>query len=307
MMNMEITMREAFDKTMFENILATICHLLKEGKVALGAKTTSGFGKCKLEEIKFYDFDFSKRDDIFQWLKQDLTSRTETTLGGSPLPLSEKTILIDAAFSIKNSLIVRSYASDEIKPDAVHLTSNGKNVLPGTSIKGAIRARGLKILKTLGRTDAEVRINSLFGFVNEETKESRKGKVVVEETEIRNVAAELQQRIKIDRFTGGVIKGALFDSMPLWNSENGKAVQIKMSISEYKEWELGLLLLILKDLWSADLPIGGEKSIGRGVLKGVVAKIKWDSKELQLEEKNNELVFSNKELADDLNRICKEV
>jgi len=44
MMNMEITMREAFDKTMFENILATICHLLKEGKVALGAKTTSGFG-----------------------------------------------------------------------------------------------------------------------------------------------------------------------------------------------------------------------------------------------------------------------
>lgn len=131
--------------------------------------------------------------------------------------------------------------------------------------------------------------------------------MVVEETEIRNVAAELQQRIKIDRFTGGVIKGALFDSMPLWNSENGKAVQIKMSISEYKEWELGLLLLILKDLWSADLPIGGEKSIGRGVLKGVVAKIKWDSKELQLEEKNNELVFSNKELADDLNRICKEV
>ncbi|MCL0081501.1 hypothetical protein M1N64_04660, partial [Peptococcaceae bacterium] len=35
----------------------------------------------------------------------------------------------------------------------------------------------------------------------------------------------------------------------------------------------GLLLLILKDLWTADLPIGGEKSIGRGVLEGIKAKI----------------------------------
>jgi hypothetical protein len=29
----------------------------------------------------------------------------------------------------------------------------------------------------------------------------------------------------------------------------------------------------LKDLWTAELPIGGEKSIGRGVLEGVRATI----------------------------------
>jgi len=32
--------------------------------------------------------------------------------------------------------------------------------------------------------------------------------------------------------------------------------------------EVGLLLLILKDLWTEDLPIGGEKNVGRGLLKG---------------------------------------
>ena len=32
--------------------------------------------------------------------------------------------------------------------------------------------------------------------------------------------------------------------------------------------ELGLLLLLLKDLWTGDLPLGGESSVGRGRLRG---------------------------------------
>ena len=34
-----------------------------------------------------------------------------------------------------------------------------------------------------------------------------------------------------------------------------------------------MLLLLLKDLWTADLPIGGESSIGRGRLKGLLASL----------------------------------
>jgi hypothetical protein len=32
--------------------------------------------------------------------------------------------------------------------------------------------------------------------------------------------------------------------------------------------EIGLLLLLLKDLWTGDLPLGGESSVGRGRLNG---------------------------------------
>ena len=34
------------------------------------------------------------------------------------------------------------------------------------------------------------------------------------------------------------------------------------------EANIGLLLLLLKDLWTADLPLGGESSVGRGRLRG---------------------------------------
>jgi hypothetical protein len=41
-----------------------------------------------------------------------------------------------------------------------------------------------------------------------------------------------------------------------------------------RDSEIGLLLLLLKDLWTGDLPLGGGVSVGRGRLKGVRAEIK---------------------------------
>jgi len=40
----------------------------------------------------------------------------------------------------------------------------------------------------------------------------------------------------------------------------------------------GLLLLLLRDLWTGDLPLGGESSVGRGRLKGRSATLAYDGK-----------------------------
>lgn len=307
-MHLEVTVRKAFDKDIFKKILATIVELLEKGEVSFGAKTTSGFGRCKLESKAYYEFDFSKKDDVIQWLrlKEDFPEGAES-VGANPFQIRQNTFTIDTAFSIKNSLIVRSYSSDPESSDVVHIKSDGKNVLPGTSTKGAIRARGLKILKTLGCPDAEKKIDGLFGFADDKDKKKDKikSRVIVEETEIEKpIAAELQHRIKIDRFTGGTIKTALFDSMPLWSNGNDKAVEIKMTINDYQDWEAGLLLLILKDLWNEDLPIGGEKNVGRGILKGVLAKIRWDEQRVVIEEKKDGLHISPSDSAVTLERFC---
>ena len=45
-----------------------------------------------------------------------------------------------------------------------------------------------------------------------------------------------------------------------------------------KDYEIGLLLLLLKDLWTSDLAVGGTSSIGRGRLQGREATIKFDNK-----------------------------
>ncbi|MBU0702211.1 hypothetical protein KKE26_13120 [bacterium] len=73
--------------------------------------------------------------------------------------------------------------------------------------------------------------------------------------------------------------------------------------NNYQDWEAGLLLLILKDLWNEDLPIGGEKNVGRGILKGVLAKIQWNRQEITIEEKKDGLDISPSDLAT-LNSFC---
>ncbi len=288
-LNIEINIREAYDKTIFKRILKTIVDALKAGDIRIGAMTTKGFGICKLDDVSYYEFDFSKKEDVFSWLKREFNK--EQVLSVDSFPIKSKEFLIDAWFKIKSSLIIKSYSGELKAPDAVHITSNNNPVLPGTSLKGAIRDRAIRIINTLGESNEEA-IKQLFGWINEKNKnEKYKSRIIVDETVINNVTEEAQHRIKIDRFTGGTIKGALFDSMPLWTTNDTKAVHITMKIKDYKDWEAGLLLLILKDLWNGDLPIGGDKNVGRGILKGLEANIKIGSNQGKIRQNDNGLIF----------------
>lgn len=45
-------------------------------------------------------------------------------------------------------------------------------------------------------------------------------------------------------------------------------VTVDLHLEDPQEHEIGLLLLLLKDLWTGDLPLGGKISVGRGRLLG---------------------------------------
>jgi CRISPR/Cas system CSM-associated protein Csm3 (group 7 of RAMP superfamily) len=82
-------------------------------------------------------------------------------------------------------------------------------------------------------------------------------------------------RIAIDRFTQGPIEGALVEEEA---SYDGAVDGVKVEIRNPVEGEPGLLLLVLKDLLTGDLPIGGTASVGRGVVKGEVAILYEESR-----------------------------
>jgi CRISPR/Cas system CSM-associated protein Csm3 (group 7 of RAMP superfamily) len=227
---------------------------------------------------RFYEFNFNQPEHVLAWL-----SKEEDRWPESELPLSEglqkksRDMSITASFRIKTSLIVRSYSSRSEEPDAIHIRSNGKNIMPGTSIKGALRGRASRILNTMGAAD-DLLIKDMFGWVDDELPGKNtaiRGRFLVEETVIDNVLSSIRSRVRIDRFTGGASSGALFDNKPLWpkDGEKIKMVELKLTLKEYQDWEAGLVLMLLKDLWTGDLPLGGEKSIGRGVLQGIDAQI----------------------------------
>ncbi len=284
-LNMEVNL-SAETNDFCRRMMKTICTALQSERILLGAKTNSGLGKIRLTNANMYEFDFLEKEAVLKWLKGEMPAPVQFE-DVRELPVEDNEFVINATFDLKNSLIVRSYPSSPEMPDAVHIQSAGENVLPGTSLKGAIRARAERILNTVGKPQSL--LAELFGNVDEKnrSKNSRKGRLRIDEVILPKFMTELQSRIKIDRFTGGVIETALFETMPLFSQPinlNEKVQDVKITIRNWKNYEAGLLLLVLKDLWTRDLAVGGEKSVGRGVFDGFSAEVMWAGRKISIEK-----------------------
>ncbi|MEQ8189855.1 MAG: RAMP superfamily CRISPR-associated protein [Candidatus Eremiobacterota bacterium] len=294
------------DKKFIHRMIATICQELERENIRVGAKTNNGLGKIRLNKKEFYDFDFSKKEDVLRWLKRDFS--TKSVISEPPFTIKSEHFTIDATFDLKSSLIIRSYSEDPGAPDAVHIRSGNDNVLTGSSIKGAIRARAERIINTLGKP-SEI-IEKLFGNVDDEKRstEARKGKIRVEEVILPKFISEVNNRIKIDRFTGGTIESALFDTMPVYTDFKDRVRNVKITINKYKPHEAGLILLVLKDLWTGDLAVGGEKNIGRGVFNGCYADISWNTHDVHIESDHKKISNEAKKQLEDLVKalVCYE-
>ncbi len=242
-------------------------------------------------------------------------------------------LFIHAKFKLASPLLIRSgqdltkrTANDKNSklsvPDVVHLRSqrNGKfePVISGTSLAGVLWHRAERIVNTLGK-DLKI-VYDLFGKVDEKTKEAKASRLLIHESAIESTDDFVQTRIAIDRFTGGTYHGALFSEQPIFGIETteeqnknnkgkekskpgqkNKHIELQLELRQPKEYEIGLLLLLLKDLWTGDLPVGGTSSIGRGRLEGVEATLTWQQPEENLEQKwvisqnNGKLEFSGED------------
>lgn len=164
-----------------------------------------------------------------------------------------------------------------------------------------------------GKTVAEDFVNEMFGVMGQPKKtmtpeerrklKKRASRVTIDESVIDGSKAIVQTRVKIDRFTGGAFESALFGEQPAFGGkftmelalrpppapksidkppaemtpeEKAQAAANMKAHKAKQDAEAGLLLLVLKDLWTGFLPVGGSSSIGRGRLKGKEATIVVD-------------------------------
>ena len=131
-------------------------------------------------------------------------------------------------------------------------------------------------------------VEDIFGtdISDNGNKDAKASRLIVHESEIKNTSELVQTRIAIDRFTGGALHGALFDAQPVFGSDETR-VNLQLELRNPAHHEIGLLLLLLKDLWTGDLPIGGESSIGRGRLQGICADITYQGNKWTIQGKNS--------------------
>jgi CRISPR/Cas system CSM-associated protein Csm3 (group 7 of RAMP superfamily) len=295
-LRMELLLSRGNDQQQMKQMLALALHGLEAGEVAIGLRKRRGFGVCRVERWRVTRYDFTKPTDLLAWLAEDHPDwkfapgdqrsgqHIADLLGVSLERVEDRRNLcrIHAHFIIDGSLLIRAgFGEQDRGPDTVHLHSARpggarKPVLSGTSLAGALRHRAERILRTIGNAaQATTMIDNMFGparITSGDKQKARSSRLIVSETVIENPVNLVQNRIRIDRFTGSVHGTGLFNEQPVFG-KNDTLVTIDLTLRNPQDAEIGLLLLLLKDLWTGDLPLGGEIGIGRGRLKGVEAVI----------------------------------
>ncbi len=273
------------------SLLALALHGLEKGEIGLGSRKRRGLGKCRVTEWCVRRYDLTRPEGLVAWLAGDAAGEKrgkhiEELLGVDLTNFEDRreVFTLDGTFELVSSLLIRSGSGGAADPDMVHLRSyrDGDEVpiLSGTSLAGALRARALRIANTIhGREKGQALIDEMFGRRIGGSKDEPTGsRVVTRETEVQGTTDLVHGRVKIDRFTGGAYPQALFFQQPVFGG-NGSEVKVQLELRQPRDYEIGLLLLVLKDLWTGDLPLGGESSVGRGRLQGRQATLTLKGRE----------------------------
>lgn len=314
-------------RDIFLEVAASLADLLTAG-IHVGALTTKGLGLIKSRgPVKVYLFDFTaghfvqeqEKNASEAWL-QYINSDNEKPI----LPKEEYTaaevnetqyppedFVIEAAFAIYSSLLVRdtvgvqqnlvgNSAREDTTIASVPMKSGDDYVIPGTSVKGALRSKAYKILTLLApknkKEAAVLFLENLMGHEekkdnnNEVVAPAQRGRLLIDEIYISakgnpNLHEMKQARNRIDRFTGATIDTALFSEVAIWQTKKEMpSIQLKLRVKKAQAEEAGLLLLLLRELWVGNLPLGGGKGIGRGVLQGISATVHYQKHTIKMHQ-----------------------
>ena len=299
---------------------------LSDGGITLGGRKNRGYGRITVNNWRVKTYDLISKTGLMNWLEtgnnplqtDPVANLTQTgtfkQFENEDLTDRREYFRMEATFKLDGSLLIRANGlPGSNSPDMVHLSDHeGKPVLSGTSVAGALRQRARRIVNLVNPNQSSQWLDELFGnekmenqISNGELKNQYKAsRLIVEETEITEPQFDLvQNRVAIDRFTGGALDTALFNEQPVFGKpETRLKINLRLikPVTPYKpdpqksdaenkadfekqqeqnektfQSQIGMLLLLLKDLWTGDLPLGGEVSVGRGRLAGDTAVLTY--------------------------------
>lgn len=146
-------------------------------------------------------------------------------------------------------------------------------LLPATVIKGALRHRVAYHYNCLTgvfaeqnadtKTDENLAVTTLFGFTKDQKAQA--GVLNLQDVYLTEQSTQTIMHNKIDRYTGGVIRGALFSEQVLWQSQIHLSLEVLDPHKSVDPKIKQALTLTLDDLSQGWLPLGASGSRGLGV------------------------------------------
>lgn len=272
-LRMEVVVREEQKELPYQQFVSNFLACIRSGDFRIGGKTMRGYGKVSLEDVRIMKKTFDG-DDAADFLDYVNFDWEELKKGGEeklPKPTYRSPYTdLELLLRPESTLLIRNYFVQNMGADCEQLQTNGKTVIPGTAWAGLFRHKVTELLEECmdDETQAKGMIEKLFG-PEKKSDERWRARILFEESMNVDVKPEEQSELrlimrnKIDRFTGGVLKSALFSE----RVAVGGAFRLGIRIRDAKDYEIGMVLLAAEEVCSSLAAIGGATAVGRGVLK----------------------------------------
>lgn len=263
------------DKSTFDEIL----NLVENSAFRLGGGSTKGFGKFKIHEVKIAKVDIKNYSSSLNKVLPDEEKINLESLTCKDFRIYTLHIKPDDFFMFGSGF---GDSDADMTPvfEKVVDYENGKLsdnqvLISASSIKGALAHRTtFHLNKLLGNTiEAKNGIESvteIFGEAknSKQNIDGSKGKILISDCFKKDGAkTKTFDHVSIDRFTGGVIDGALFQEKTI--SDDGESYKIEILLHKnVKDKELEAFEKSLDDIRRGMLPLGGATTKGHGVFIG---------------------------------------
>ena len=231
---------------------------MKFSVIWTGWKQDAEQGTFKLQGHR-RSFDLRKEADRKAWLDESDE--------GASIELKKLPRKIYTEFVLSgrlDSILVKAAVATRSEKDEGRCIENMKEgnvaIIPGSSVKGAVRARVEAIADLMG-VSSEL-VTDMFGNEAADNQTQKAGKLYFEDVfmDTENEGKSIT-RIRINKFTGGVIRGGLFQEKPL-----SAEVQIRIRVPDEPAYCM-LILYALRDLGAGLYNLGSGGAIGRGYFK----------------------------------------
>ncbi len=251
----------------FEEILSAVY----QENIQFGGQKSNGCGFMKVQGLKRKIFDMTNAKERRQWAEEESLADSQYETISSEIKMVPKTTTayeVTVFGSTEGELLVKSIAVSEYgkgAPDSMNIQNAANEyIVPGSSLKGAVRNQMEKIAGYIGNKYV---IEDTFGKPGNDADEGKIGNIVFYDTIVGNREdndkARVKNRIHIDKFTGGVMHGGLFNEK---NVSGDMQLHIMIQDRNNPDGTCGLLLMALRDMAVGVMSVGSGYSVGKGII-----------------------------------------
>ncbi|MGW5440570.1 RAMP superfamily CRISPR-associated protein [Nocardia asteroides] len=256
--------------------LTTFDTALREWTPRLGAGASVGAGRARVTGVGQRTFDLGTVAGLTDWLAltgpQDYPPPQPITPAPESVPVLARTLRIVEALHIGTG-VSRPAPTGSDGEIAEVVTSAGKPIVPGTTLKGVLRSRVEYICRVLdlpactGADCGHCRPCVLFGHGAAGTDGTPgRARIAIPDAAIRKPHREQRRHVAIDRFTGGARDQLLYTHDVITAGEFDVIID-RLGDLPPDDTDIALLTAALDDLHDGLIGLGARTTAGYGTVE----------------------------------------